>query len=176
MRTVRDRDRRDPERIYSEVGVVKWHWASDAWQRQTSVRRRFALPAPVLPDDEVRTRAAGDEATDESAEHGDMEDDDGRPESLLPSESTADATLDGVTSASSSSTCTPSSGSSASSMESRVNEMAVEWSSLGAGASAPSARWHVQRAGLGGFSWRSKSNNWPMKLKLGEMFDFLLRT
>lgn len=84
------------------VGVVKWHWEREAWQRQTSVRRRLTFPLP--PEEEWIT--AGEEATDESAEQGDMETDDGRPESIPLFGSTDDG-------------CSASS--SGSSMESRVN-------------------------------------------------------
>ena len=91
--------------IYKVVGVVKWHWEREAWQRQTSVRKRLTFPLPPPPEGEEWI-TAGEEATDDSAEHGDMETDDGRPESI-PMEGSTDKGN--------------SSSSSGSSIESRVN-------------------------------------------------------
>lgn len=91
--------------IYKVVGVVKWHWEREAWQRQTSVRKRLTFPLPPTPEGEEWI-TAGEEATDDSAEHGDMETDDGRPESI-PMVGSADRGN--------------SSSSSGSSIESRVN-------------------------------------------------------
>lgn len=85
------------------VGVVKWHWERDAWQRQTSVRKRLTFPLPPDGDEWI---TAGEEATDDSVEHGDMETEEGRPESI-PMLASADKGS--------------SSSSSGSSIESRVN-------------------------------------------------------
>lgn len=104
------------------VGVVKWHWEREAWQRQTSVRKRLTLP-PLGPE-ELWT-PAGEETFDESAEHGDMETDDGSPESIPLLASTDEGS---------------SSSSSTSSIESRVNGMRACSSGL-----PLSGRWQVQR-------------------------------
>ncbi len=93
-------------KFYKVVGVVKWHWERDAWQRQTSVRKRLTFPLPPPPEGEEWI-TAGEEATDDSAEHGDMETDDGRPESIPMDVGSADRGN--------------SSSSSGSSIESRVN-------------------------------------------------------
>ena len=55
--------------------MVKWHWAREAWHRQTNVRKRLLL--------EEELARAGDEAeeSEEAVEQGDSETDDGRPES-----------------------------------------------------------------------------------------------
>ena len=55
------------------VGVVKWHWESEAWQRQTSVRKRLALAK--VPGDEAEEPEEPEEP--EEAEKGDT---DGSPE------------------------------------------------------------------------------------------------
>ena len=145
--------------IYKVVGVVKWHWEREAWQRQTSVRRRLTLPLPP-PEEGEEWMTAGEEAMEEPAELGDMETDDGRPESIAP------MLLASADEGSSSS-------SSGSSIESRVNGIRAWSSGL---LLSLAERWHVQRAGLGGFSCRSKSSSWPIKLKLGEILDFFRRT
>ena len=129
--------------LYKVVGVVKWHWESEAWQRQTSVRKRLAL-----------VKVPGDEAEEpEEAEKGDT---DGSPESSTSS-------------------------SSFSSIESRWKGMTISLLLVvdvsGRVAGDPGGfKSHVQRWGLGGFNWCSKSSNWPIKLKLGEMLAFLRRT
>ena len=63
------------------AGVVKWHWDREAWQRQTSVRRRLTPPLP--PPEGIIALAAGEDANDE----GERETDDGTPESMPPGKS-----------------------------------------------------------------------------------------
>lgn len=97
------------------VGEVKWHWEREAWQRQTSVRKRLTFPLPPTVEEEEEEEeewiTAGEEARDESAEQGDIETDEGSPESITKLGSADDGS---------------SSSSSGSSMESRVNGIRAE--------------------------------------------------
>ena len=140
---------------YKVVGVVKWHWESEAWQRQTSVRSR--LEEPEEPDDE--------------AENGDT--DGSSPESSTSSSSSfssMDSRWKGMTI---SLLLLPAAAAAA------AAALADDDSGRGgrgevSGDSDDGGRWQVQR--VCGFSWCSKSSSWPMKLKLGEMLAFLRRT
>jgi len=141
---------------YKVVGVVKWHWESEAWQRQTSVRSRLEEPEePEEPDDE--------------AENGDT--DGSSPESSTSSSSSfssMDSRWKGMTI---SLLLLPAALAAAA--------LADDDSGRGgrgevSGDSDDGGRWQVQR--VCGFSWCSKSSSWPMKLKLGEMLAFLRRT